>query len=291
MHYLNRHKPLVLFHAGCPDGFAAALAAWTVLGDSADYQEVADFSKLNADVDGRKVYLLDFSFERPVMEEVGRRAAELTVLDHHATSKDRLQGYRPMCCGKVHIDLGHCGSALAWQHFHPDMPLPFLYECIESRDLWRWDVEDDRAFLAWLDSQPRTFEAWGAVLHASRAELQAEIAQGLALNRQFETLCQKISRGAYALTLCGHEGLAVNANHDFASAVGELLYEKSGTFGLAWSITADGAVRCSLRSKAPFSARAIAEQFGGGGHPYAAGFTLPLEQLTNLVKGKVEGPA
>ncbi len=281
-------SPLVLYHGGCPDGFAAALAAWKVLGSGAHYQEVLSFGSLPADVDGRSVYVLDFAFDRPAMEELGRRAAEVTVLDHHASSKDRLNGYRPVCCGKVHIDLGHSGAVLAWQHFHPDKPLPFLYECIQSRDLWRWNVEGDREFLAWLDAQPRTFEVWDAVSQARPENLREELSHGAVLMAQFESLCRQVAKGASPLVLFGHEGLVVNASHVFASAVGELLYERSGTFGLVWSITPDGAVRCSLRSKAPFDARAIAERFGGGGHPQAAGFVLPRSHLNALLQGRIE---
>lgn len=294
-------RPLVLHHGGgaegsseasggCPDGFGAALAAWTVLGDDAEYRGVARFNEYPDDVARRDVYVLDFTFTREVMERLGREAASLTVLDHHASSTVRLAGYRPLCCGKVHLDVERSGAVLAWEHFHPGKPLPYLYQCIQSRDLWRWDVPGDRAFLSWLDTQPMTFTAWRQVLQATPEELSVIGEQGAAMEVKYQALCREMAEQAKPLVLDGHEGLVANVPHAFASAVGHLLYERCGTFGLIWSITPDRMLRCSLRSKAPFDARLIAEKFGGGGHPQAAGFALPLEHLTALLQGRLDAP-
>lgn len=278
---------LVLYHGGCPDGFAAALAAWKVLGATAEYREVLKFEVLPEGAQDRDVYLLDFAYVPSVMEELGRQAASVTLLDHHATSAERLSRFKPMCCGKIHIELGKSGAVLAWEHFHPQEPLPYLYECIQSRDLWRWDVAQDREFLAWLDAQPRTFEAWDQALSATSAQREEHARIGAALRQQFDGFRDALAATATSFELCGQQGLVVNAPHVFASEVGSLLYERCGSFGLVWSLTPDGFVRCSLRSKAPFNARRVAEQFGGGGHPRAAGFSLPRHRLLEILEGRL----
>ena len=71
----NDPDPLVLYHGkGCPDGFAAALAAWTFyegrvqcLGlDHGQVQTVADLPPLQ----GRTVYVLDFAFAPELLRAI-----------------------------------------------------------------------------------------------------------------------------------------------------------------------------------------------------------------------------
>jgi hypothetical protein len=69
-------------------------------------------------------------------------------------------------------------------------------------------------------------------------------------------------------------GVAVNANALFASELGNLLAEQSGTFGLIWQLSGDGEIKASLRSKGNFDVAAIAARYGGGGHRNAAGFRM-----------------
>ena len=77
----NDPQPLVIYHGrNCPDGFAAALAAWRF------YQGRAEFLALDhgqiTSVDalpvlaGRAVYILDFSFGPELLQAVEARAAQ-----------------------------------------------------------------------------------------------------------------------------------------------------------------------------------------------------------------------
>ena len=94
----NDPNPLVLYHGhNCPDGFAAALAAWLFfdgnaefLGlDHGDVKSVDDLPALN----GRAVYILDFSFSSEILRSIEERAAKLVLLDHHKSAADRLAGF------------------------------------------------------------------------------------------------------------------------------------------------------------------------------------------------------
>ena len=68
----NDPQPLILYHGrGCPDGFAAALAAWLyyegraeLVGlDHGDTRSIDDLPALA----GRAVYILDFSFSADIL--------------------------------------------------------------------------------------------------------------------------------------------------------------------------------------------------------------------------------
>jgi hypothetical protein len=125
-------NPLILFHANCTDGFTAAWVAWRAFNRQADIHPCS-YGDPPPDVGGREVYVVDFSYPRPVLEEMAQRAAFLRVLDHHKTAEEALRGL-PYC----QFDMTRSGARLAWDYWHPGLPPPPLVAYVEDRDLWRW---------------------------------------------------------------------------------------------------------------------------------------------------------
>lgn len=279
---------IVLYHGHCPDGFGAALAAWMALGDTADYVPCLYNEEIPA-VAGKHVYILDFSFEPEVTLEMSRQAKSLVMLDHHKTAYEKLHSLKPLCCGKLHFDMGHSGAVLAWHHFHPGKDVPYLLQCIQARDIWTWDVEGAKEFLRWLDSQPRNFESWLGILNFDERQLSEAKKLGTAMQAMHDSMCEAVFEGATPVTLAGETGLMLNASFFFTNDVGSRMAEESGTFGLVWRVD-DKRVRCSLRSVKPYNVRTIAEKFGGGGHDQAAAFELPIEALPKLISEGILHP-
>ena len=139
---LNDPHPLVIYHGrSCPDGFAAALAARLFYGDRAEYLgldhgDVKSVDDLPA-VQGRAVYILDFSFSPEILAQVEARAAKLVLLDHHKSAAEKLTGFACRC-SVVHFDMDKSGARLAWEFFQPTQPIPDLVKFIEDRDIWVW---------------------------------------------------------------------------------------------------------------------------------------------------------
>lgn len=82
---------IVIYHASCNDGAGAAYAAWTVLGETAEYVP-AHYGNEPPDVTGKVVYVLDFSYPRDVLLDMNAKAKSLLVLDHHKTAEADLKG-------------------------------------------------------------------------------------------------------------------------------------------------------------------------------------------------------
>lgn len=91
-------KPLVIYHADCTDGFGAAFVAWLKLGDEAEYLPMAYGESANqwvrktfwsdevvSTLDGREIYILDFSFAKDAMDYIFANAKRVVWLDHHAS--------------------------------------------------------------------------------------------------------------------------------------------------------------------------------------------------------------
>lgn len=289
-------KSIVFYHGDCPsgDGFASAFAAWLKLGDTAEYVPVSyGDGKPLPDVTGKNVFILDFSFEAEVLEQLSARARSLVLLDHHKAAKDKLFGKRFTCaCHQeaiLHIDLSQAGCVLAWRHFHPELPLPQLFRHIQDRDLWAWELPDSPAFLARMDLVPRTFEDWKKLLSLRGEQFEKFVQDGVLLLQQRTALNTAVASTSFQVFLAGNPGLMANAPHELANEVGSLLAAKSGTYGLVWSQLDLNTVKCSLRSirGTGVDVDHLARLFGGAGHPSAAGFKLSVAQLPALLAGQL----
>jgi oligoribonuclease NrnB/cAMP/cGMP phosphodiesterase (DHH superfamily) len=275
-------KRTCFYHAGCPDGFGAAWAVWRAWGDDARYVPRGHEDALDpASHEGETLVFVDIAPPPEALAELSDVAAQLVVLDHHVSARDRYAE-----CGgldtsharrghRIHFDLDHSGAVLAWSHFHRGEPPPLL-RYVEDQDLWNWKLPDSEAVNAAIGSHPRDFATWERLARLSAAELAAEGAPILRANRQeVERALQ--ARAPVAIGSRRAEG--VNARFQRAQ-IGHALAERAA-FGLAlgvvYRITGDR-VDVSLYSIGDLDVAAIAARYGGGGHRNAAGFNVSLQR-------------
>ena len=292
---LDDPRPLVIYHGGgCPDGFAATLAAWNFYGgqaeflglDHGDVKAVADLP----DCRNRAVYILDFSFSAEVMQAIDIQAAKLVLLDHHKSAAELLSGF--VCrCGVVHFDMKKSGARLAWEFFLPDSPIPDLVRFVEDRDIWVWQFPESPAFLAALDMEPQDFVRWADIAAFSPAQLQGFMARGQAMDEKFTKLATDLAQDARPVTFNGHSGLMANVPSVFHSLVGDILARKSGTFALLWSAHKSGVIKVGLRSRSGFDCIPLASSMDGGGHAQACGFKMEINRLPELLSGRFNAVA
>jgi hypothetical protein len=284
-------NPLVIYHARCSDGFGAALAAWLYYEGRVqcwpcDHGQVQDVANLPA-LEGRAVYILDFSFPPEILRAIDARAAKLVLLDHHKSAAQQLSG---LACrnGVLHFDLDKSGARLAWDYFQSDRALPELIRCIEDRDLWRWQHPHSAAFLAALDMEPWDFERWAQIASFGPEQLAAYTARGQAMDEKFRKLAADLAEAAEPIVLLGERGLMANAPGIFHSLVGDILSQRSGTFALLWTAQPGGVIKVGLRSQRGYDCLPLAQRMGGGGHAQACGFRLAAERLPELLRGRLD---
>ena len=319
-------KPLVIYHGGgCTDGFGAAFAAWLKLGDEAEYipmnygevKTPEDFDmKVSLAAKGNTVYILDFSFPRPVMEALFAHAEKVVWLDHHASvfkywgvplddvADELILGLVQPNDHTVVLDNNKSGAMLAWRFFHPGTEVPMLIRHIDDRDRWQFKLDGSKELHAALASyKPWSFETWRGIFLCGLFEKETWrvpeefYMEGAAILRAHNQNVQAALKQARQCAIRwfdgevdGHpavnvfSGLAANAPAFLASDLGHELANKSGTFGLVWSVAGDGQVHCSLRSNGDYDVSAIAKVFGGGGHRNAAGFSTDIDTLVSWLK-------
>ncbi len=281
-------NPLVIYHGKCPDGFGAALAAWLYFEGQGEYLGVTH-GKINdvaelPPLEGRAVYILDFSFDETLMQGIDERAAKLVLLDHHKSAADKLGRFQCRC-GAVHFDMSQSGAMLSWKFFFPEQAVPDLIRFIQDRDLWTWAYPESAAYLSALDMEPNEFPRWAEIAAFTADQTREFCQRGTAMNEKFLNLCKDIAQGASPVTFNGQQGVMVNCPGAFTSEVGNMLSAECGSFALLWSVSKDGTVKVGLRAVSSYNAIPLAEAMGGGGHPQACGFRMGPERLPELLTG------
>ncbi|RVW83318.1 hypothetical protein CK203_039574 [Vitis vinifera] len=116
------------------------------------------------------LYLLDFAGPPDFLPQVSPNVPQVTVLDHHKTALQLLQSWNPSNALKV-IDVGRSGATIAFDYFKQraveegllDVAGEFervrrVFEYVEDGDLWRWGLENSKAFSSGLNDMNLEFD-------------------------------------------------------------------------------------------------------------------------------------
>ncbi len=284
-------NPICIYHGNCADGFGAAWAVRHALGDGVEFH-AGIYQDVPPDVTGRDVLLVDFSYKRPVLNEMGRRANSILILDHHKTAAEDLADLpqaretwamhlayagAPACpwIGVV-FDQDRSGAGITWDFMNPGEPRPRLIDYIEDRDLWRFALPKSREIAAAVFSYPYDFEMWDVMMgHDPLAHLAAE---GVAIERKHhKDIAELVGVTQRYMTLGGVRVPVANLPYTLTSDAGHLMATKDDSkIGVCYWDTPDGRV-FSLRSTGDGpDVSEIAKRYGGGGHAHAAGFRAAL---------------
>ena len=259
-------QSIVLYHAYCADGFGAAWAAWQKLGDDADYLPVRHGNPPPPLPDGASVYILDFCYPRHIIVKMRERFQALTVIDHHQTAAEELDGLEYAI-----FDNEKSGAVLAWEFFNTGRPVPELLRYVMDNDLWLHQLPRSREVFAALSACAMDFQVWNDL---DIAELAHEGEPILRYKRQQVALvCDQVRYE----TLAGYRVPVVNAAV-FGSEVGEELLKRhrDAPFAVIYFDRGDGIRQWSLRSREEFDVSRVAQQFQNGGHRQAAGFETKI---------------
>ncbi len=274
---------VVLYHANCIDGYAAAWSAWKVLGDQADYMPVRHNSKMPSFAKDAVVYILDFCYSGEELITAAKLAKKVVVLDHHISAQKELDAYFKDNEVPSNLEIKfvqeHSGCVIAWQYFHADCEVPELLLHVEDNDLWRHELDKTDAICKALYlCLPDKFDDFEKI---KLSDLKLE---GAVLLKQHKLSIKRLLKARHTVELGGFKGFAVNAPSMFASDLGHELSLLSGTFGLIYSYKGDReCYECGLRSIGDFDVSVIAAEFDGGGHKNASGFRLNKEDFIKQV--------
>jgi len=274
-------KRICFYHAGCPDGFGAAWAVHRAWGDDGRYVARGHEDRVRLpECEDALVTFVDIAPGREELRQLAEVCEQVVVLDHHVTAQERLLRDRALVAEleaeghELVFDLGHSGSVLAWQRFHPDVPVPPILQYVQDQDLWTWELPASNAVNAALASHPHAFDVWDRL---AAEPIEALAREGEPILRANRIEVERRLDHARPVALGTRRIEAVNASTN-RSQIGHRLAERA-RFGPQWGLVyrVEGAdVFATLYSIGELDIAKIAVQYGGGGHKNAAGFRIPL---------------
>jgi oligoribonuclease NrnB/cAMP/cGMP phosphodiesterase (DHH superfamily) len=261
-------KPLCIYHGNCADGFTSAWVVRQALGDDVDFH-AGVYQNAPPEVEGRDVVMVDFSYKRPVLEQMRDRAASVLILDHHKTAEADLRDLPGVVAT---FDMNRSGARITWDHYFPGKEPPTLLLHVEDRDLWRFALRKTREIQASVFAYPYEFKVWDYLMSADLEKLAVE---GEAIERKhFKDIRELVGVVTREFTIAGYTVPVANLPYTLTSDAGHLLAKGKPFAGCYWD-TPDGRV-FSLRSQDDgLDVGEVAKQYGGGGHKHASGFRVP----------------
>ncbi|KAK4280596.1 hypothetical protein QN277_012204 [Acacia crassicarpa] len=172
---LKAKSSAVLYHYPCPDGAFAALAAhlfFKATSLPSLFFPNTVYRPLRAeDLPTHEIsdlYLLDFVGPPGFVQKISTIVGKVVILDHHKTALENLGSGSLVDENLIkEIDMERSGATIAFDYFkekllssgadakHQSMVKQFegvrkLYDYIEDGDLWRWKLQNSKAFSSGL---------------------------------------------------------------------------------------------------------------------------------------------
>lgn len=264
-------KPLCIYHGNCADGFGAAWVFHSQADREFDFH-AGVYQDAPPDVAGRDVYLVDFSYKRPVVEKILEQATRVVLIDHHKTAIEDLAPLIESKQIEALVNLEHSGAMLAWQWFRGDAKPPDLLRHIEDRDLWRFQLEGTRAIQACVFSHRYDFPLWDHLMDLPVSDL---ISEGRAIERKhFKDIDELVTVVTRRMNIGGFDVPVANLPYTLTSDAGHKLAHAEPFAACYWD-TPDGRVFSLRSTDTGLDVSEIAKQYGGGGHKHASGFRVP----------------
>lgn len=261
-------KKICIYHGNCADGFTAA---WVVNKAIKDVEFHAGFYKEDPpDVTDAEVFIVDFSYKRPIMEQIVEKAAFVTHIDHHATAIEDMAGYEnPKFKSFYSPENTESGAMLTWNYFFPHNNVPQFVKHIDDRDRWQFKLPGTRQIQANVFSYEYTFENWDMLM---QMDVEEQIKDGTAIERaNMKNIKELMGVVVRRMNIAGYNVPVANIPYQFGSDMCSLL--ANGEPFAAYYYDKPTHREFGLRSsKGAVDVAKIAEQFGGGGHSAASGF-------------------
>ncbi len=296
MEELAVSEPICIFHGNCADGFTAAWVVRKALGEDVEFH-AGVYRQPPPDVTGRDVLMVDFSYKRPILDEMAKVAHSIVILDHHKTAEADLSGlihaptqfdiWRSAAWGErlsesvraaVEFDMDRSGAQITWDFFHPGKPRPLLVDYTGDRDLWRFQLPLSREVNAFVFAHEYDFKHWdylNAMLHNHMGVQDVADLGGAIEKKHHKDVAELVKVTQRRMIIGGVLVPVANLPYTLTSDAGHLMAQGAAFAACYWD-TPEGRIFSLRSTDAGTDVSEIAKRYGGGGHRNASGFKMPI---------------
>jgi oligoribonuclease NrnB/cAMP/cGMP phosphodiesterase (DHH superfamily) len=285
--YYDNKKFICLYHENCIDGTMSAAVLKYLSPHSQDIEFIpSNYNNgqepLPYTLEGKIVYLVDFSLPPKKIIEYAKFADYIVILDHHVSA---IRDYEDVSLpGNVHtvFDVNRSGAGLTWDYCDSPKTRPRLVSLVEDRDLWRFAYGEDSKYIHYC-LQLLNYQINQYVTALKTWDIEAKIQEGKVLHEFFMNQVHLLSKNTFWIPLGGYDCVPVcNVPYFYASEVANKLASYSACGWAATFSLGENEIFWSLRSIGDVDVSVIAKQYGGGGHKNAAGFKCGYPGLKSL---------
>lgn len=292
--YLNPNNVnYVIYHDKCQDGSSAAMCSQLTYSCSKVYLPLLH-NNIDTDLNenairDKNVLVLDFSFKKDKFEHLRSIVNKIMILDHHESAMKDLENV-PGCF----FHMKHSGAVLAWYYFTYDpnekhlREIPRFLRYIEDRDIWRWS---ERSFSEPMHyglniENPFFTEYKKYIDNDSEVDRLIEIGKEVMEenHKYYAKHAQEAREMRYTWLSKTYKVMCLEMKKfHLLSELAEYIYTTTkADFTLIWVKTSNTTDVDNISYKLSFRApkendvnvAKIAEKYGGGGHPKAAGANI-----------------
>jgi len=277
---------MIIFHHDDLDGVsAAAILYWNIEDENKklvmlDYDKEISFDDVEAD---ETVYIVDFSFKPPVMEELLKITKNVIWIDHHKSAADykysmEIPGLRDV------RDKMFSGCELTWKFLFGELEMPDAIKYIGDFDKWKWAYgEETKKFkegMLSLDWNDPTKTLWNDLLESNNNNTKDIMQRGAICLKYKEGILQEYKdKFSFEVTFEGKKCLACG----FYAFGSELFEDVLDDYEMVINFEFDGKIyHYGLYSNGGVDVSVICQKYGGGGHKGAGGFSTKEFLLNDI---------
>lgn len=294
-------NPLCIYHGNCADGFTSAWVVRQALGRDIEFR-AGIYGQPPPKIDGLDVIMVDFSYKRPVIDEMAQSAKSILILDHHKTAETDLAPFRfeessPGALGYSDVpgmlrdcvdlgrppiialfDMDRSGAQITWDVFNFGKPRPLLVDYTGDRDLWRFKLPLSREVNAFVFAHNYDFKNWdylNAMMHDHMGIQDVADMGGAIEKKHHKDVAELVSVTRRRMIIGGVDVPVANLPYTLTSDAGHLMAQGE-PFAACYIDTPAGRTFSLRSTDAGMDVSMIAKAYGGGGHRNAAGFQKPI---------------
>lgn len=241
------------------------------------------------------IYVLDYCLPPKYMDKYFNK---IRWIDHHQSSIDQMKVIETSHAKPIAglREIGKSGCLLTWEWFYPGVKPPLVVQLVNDRDIWAWEFGDDTAAFSEASRLfMRDCTSWQQLLKSDDLTI-TKLNQGKGFLEYIRFIVDNYNDAlSWEGYFEGHPAVFLNGSSLLSGEIHKRIRDDHPNVMFALLFTAKGdQVRVSLYRNdkyKTFYVNKIAEKYGGGGHPGAAGFHTDSGELSKILKESTHAPS